>query len=63
MNQISDDLSFEYGYVVELKELNRGIVYVTLEPKDENFILKEAEWQSEKSPLSPAIAGLNFYYI
>lgn len=45
LRQLSNKTAIHYGYVLNLKELDRGIVSVTMEPADEGFKKKEAEWQ------------------
>jgi hypothetical protein len=43
--QYSLKLAEKFGYVFFLPELSRGIVNITLEPKDEHFGDKTQEWQ------------------
>lgn len=45
MRQVSAKTANSYGYALNLKELDRGIVHATMEPLNEDFKKKEATWQ------------------
>jgi len=45
ISQISPSVSNTHGYILNLRDLNRGIVNAALHPRDADFNMKEAEWQ------------------